>query len=128
MSTLPYLIQWDAERIKTAPKELYGRATPSDRIVRAILRRVDPVVVVLADSGTGKSALWQSIATRALDGESGPLKFYTFFQLDVPSILSDVVLGKIGTAAIADTLGKVCKLPNTVLVVDDLHMLAGQPG
>src|SRR5258706_2238145 len=128
MSTLPYLIAWDAERLQSAPKELYGRATPIERIARAVLRRVDPVVIVLADSGCGKTALVQSLAARAVTGDIPLLKFYTFFQLDVPQILSDVVLGKIGTAAVADTLGKVAKLPNTVLIVDDLHLLAGQPG
>jgi ATP-dependent Clp protease ATP-binding subunit ClpC len=128
MSTLPYLIAWDAERLKTAPTELYGRATPMDRIARAILRRVDPVVIVLADAGCGKTALVQAVAARAVAGDIPLLKFYSFFALDVAQILTDVVLGKIGTAAVADTLGKVAKLPNTILVVDDFHLLAGQPG
>ncbi len=128
MASIPYLVPWDLQSLKNAPAELIGRDTPLDRLTRAVTRRIDPIVVVLADSGCGKSALVQAWAAQALRGEIAALKEWSFVQLDVPAILGDVVLGKIGTAALMDTLQKASKLPKTVLVVDDLHLLAGQPG
>ena len=46
----------------------------------------------------------------------------------MPQILTAVVLGKIGTSAVTDTLVQVSRLPKTMLIVDDLHLLSGQPG
>jgi ATP-dependent Clp protease ATP-binding subunit ClpC len=99
-----------------------------DRITRTILRRTDPVVLLLAEAGAGKSGLVRGLARAALEGKIPALRDYTFAQLDVAAILTSVVLGKIGTAALADTLVQVARLPKTVLVVDDLHLLSGQPG
>ena len=128
MASIPYLLEWNAESLKDAPEKLIGRDVPLERLTRGVLRRIDPVVVVLADSGCGKTALTRAWAKRALSGEVPALKEWSFVQLDVTAILTDVVLGKIGTAAVMDTLQKASKLPQTALVVDDLHLLAGQPG
>jgi ATP-dependent Clp protease ATP-binding subunit ClpC len=127
MASIPYLVEWDLANLR-APKSLQGRQTPLDRLTRAVLRKIDPIVVVLGDSGVGKSALVRAWAHKALSGELPALREWSFVQLDLHSILSDVVLGKIGTAAVMDTLQKAAKLPKTVLVVDDLHLLASQPG
>jgi ATP-dependent Clp protease ATP-binding subunit ClpC len=126
--SIPYLVPWDAPLLASAPVEVRGRAIPLERLTRTILRRTDPVVMLLAEAGAGKSGLVRGLARAALDGKIPALKDYTFAQLDVPAILTSVVLGKIGTAALADTLLQVSKLPKTVLVVDDLHLLSGQPG
>src|SRR5204863_1312272 len=99
-----------------------------DRVTRSVLRRTDPVVMVLAESGCGKTGLVRGLARQALDGKIPALKGYTFAQLDIPSLLTAVVLGKIGTAALTDTLVQVSRLPKTILVVDDIHLLSGQPG
>jgi ATP-dependent Clp protease ATP-binding subunit ClpC len=128
MASIPYLINWELDRLADAPQSLIGRDTPLDRVTRAVLRKIDPVVVVLADAGCGKTALVRSWAAQAVRGEIAALKDWAFVQLDVNTILQDVVLGKIGTAAVMDTLQKASRLPKTVLVVDDLHLLAGQPG
>jgi len=122
------VIDWDAERLARAPETLHGRALPLDRLARAIVRKTDPAVVLLADSGTGKSSVVQTLGKKALAGEIAALEDWHFAQLDVPGIMTDVVLGKIGTAAVADSINKVAKLEKTVLIVDDLHLLHGQPG
>jgi ATP-dependent Clp protease ATP-binding subunit ClpC len=128
VSAIPYLIPWDAALLATAPTEVRGRAIPLERLTRALLRKTDPVVLVLADAGAGKTGLVRGLARAALEGRVPALKDYTFAQLDIPQILTAVVLGKIGTAALTDTLVQVSRLPKTVLVVDDLHLLSGQPG
>lgn len=127
MASIPYLLNWGPDNLR-APRSLQGRTVPLDRLTRAVLRKIDPIVVVLGDSGVGKSALVHAWAQKALAGEIPALKEWSFVQLDLHAILADVVLGKIGTAAVMDTLQKASKLPKTVLVVDDLHLLASQPG
>ena len=127
MPAIPYLITLDSQTGK-APRSLLGRSVPLDRLTRAVLRKIDPIVVVLADSGCGKTALVHAWAQKALTGEIGALKEHSFVQLDIHAIMSDVVLGKIGTAAVMDTLKKAAALPKTILLVDDLHLLAVQPG
>jgi len=128
MSSLPYIIPWDAESLAEAPPALVGRELPLERLTRAVLRRIDPVALLLADSGVGKSALLRAWAAQALRGENAALKEHTFSQLDVHGILADVVLGKIGTAAVMDSIQKVLAGDKAILIVDDLHLLAGQPG
>lgn len=128
VSAIPYLIPWDAALLATAPTEVRGRAVTLERVTRAILRKTDPVVLLLGEAGTGKTGLVRGLARAALEGRVPSLKEHTFAQLDVAQILTAVVLGKIGTAAVTDTLVQVSRLPKTVLVVDDLHLLSGQPG
>ena len=70
----------------------------------------------------------RGLARAALDGRIPALKEHTFAQLDIPQILTAVVLGKIGTSAVTDTLVQVSRLPKTVLIVDDLHLLVGAAG
>ena len=124
---IPYLISWDLAYLRDAPRNLLGRDLPLDRVTRAVLRKLDPAVVVLADAGCGKTALLQAWAYKALDRQIAGLRDFVFFQLDLNAILADIVLGKVGTAAVMDSLQKAAK-PKTVLIVDDLHLLAGQPG
>ncbi len=125
---LPYILEWDAERLAAAPQTLHGRALPLDRVTRAVTRKNDPAVVLLADSGTGKSSVALTLARRAIAGEIAALKDWKFAQLDVTGVITDVVLGKIGTAAVADSINKIARQEKTVLIVDDLHLLHGQPG
>ncbi|HEX4462077.1 MAG TPA: hypothetical protein VIA18_29065, partial [Polyangia bacterium] len=128
VSAIPYLVPWDAALLASAPSPVYGREIPMERMTRILLRRNDPVVLVLAESGCGKTGLVRGLARAALDGKIPALAEYTFAQLDLGQILTAVVLGKIGTAALTDTLVQVSRLPKTILVVDDLHLLSGQPG
>jgi ATP-dependent Clp protease ATP-binding subunit ClpC len=128
VSAIPYLIPWDAPLLSTAPAKLLGREIPLDRLTRALLRQTDPVVLVLGESGSGKTGLVRGLARAAIEGRIPALKDFTFAQLDVPQVLTAVVMGKIGTAALIDTLVQVSRLPKTILVVDDLHLLSGQPG
>jgi ATP-dependent Clp protease ATP-binding subunit ClpC len=128
LSAIPYLVAWDGALLASAPAEVLGRELPLERLTRAILRRTDPVVMVLGEAGCGKTGLVRGLARAALEGRIPALADYTFAQLDVPQILTAVVLGKIGTSALIDTLVQVSRLPKTVLVVDDLHLLSGQPG
>jgi ATP-dependent Clp protease ATP-binding subunit ClpC len=127
-AAIPYLIPWDAALLASAPATVLGRAIPLERITRTVLRRTDPVVMLLAEAGSGKTGLVRGLARAALEGKIPALKDYTFAQLDVGAILTSVVLGKIGTSAVTDTLLQVSRLPKTVLVVDDVHLLSSQPG
>src|SRR4051812_13905511 len=128
VSAIPYLVPWDAALLASAPAPVIGREMPLERVTRALLRRTDPVVILLAEAGCGKTTLLRGLARAAIEGKIPALADFTFAQLDVPQILTAVVLGKIGTAAVTDTLVQVSRLPKTVLIVDDLHLLSGQPG
>ena len=103
MAAIPYLIAWEPGNLR-APRQLLGRDVPLERLTRAVLRKIDPAVVVLADSGCGKTALLHAWGQAALRGDIPALKDWAFVQLDIHGILADVVLGKIGTAAVMDTL------------------------
>src|SRR6266542_2989215 len=128
LSAIPYLVPWDMSLLATAPAAVLRREIPLDRLTRTLLRRTDPVVMLLGEAGSGKTGLVRGLGRAALEGRIPALREYTFAQLDVPQILTAVVLGKIGTAALSDTLVQVSRLPKTILIVDDLHLLSGQPG
>lgn len=124
----PYLLPWTLETLKDAPAALVGRELPLERLTRAVLRSIDPVAVVLADAGVGKTALLKAWAAQALRGEIKALVDYTFEQLDVAAVMADVVLGKIGTAVVMAALQESAAPTKQIVIIDDLHLLAGQPG
>jgi ATP-dependent Clp protease ATP-binding subunit ClpC len=124
----PYLLPWTLELLKEAPPSLVGRELPLERLTRAVLRSIDPIAVVLADAGVGKTALLKAWAAQALRGEIRGLADHTFVQLDVAAVLADVVLGKIGTAVVMAALQEGATPQKQIVIIDDLHLLAGQPG
>lgn len=128
VSAIPFVVPWDAALLATAPATVYGREISLERMTRALLRRTDPVVMLLGEAGCGKTGIVRGLARAALEGRIPALADYTFAQLDVTQVLTAVVLGKMGTSALTDTLVQVSRLPKTILVVDDLHLLSGQPG
>jgi ATP-dependent Clp protease ATP-binding subunit ClpC len=125
---IPYTLYWDAEFLKSAPTSLYGRDIPLDRLVRAVLRKIDPAVMVLADSGCGKTALLKGLAQKVLRGEIPALKDFSFVQIDIPAIITAVTTGKIGTTIFTESITAVAAQPRTIMVVDDFHLLWAMPG
>src|SRR5262245_24972924 len=114
---IAYTIPWDKESLK-APDVVFGRDLALERLPRAVARTVDPAIVLLADAGCGKSAIVRHWARRVLQGDVPLLAGYTLHQLDITGILTDIVLGKIGTAAVEGALQEVSRLEKAILIVD----------
>jgi ATP-dependent Clp protease ATP-binding subunit ClpA len=126
---IQFIVPWDAEYLlKNAPKHIYNREIPMERLVRAVLRKHDPAVMMLADSGCGKTALLQGLALRVFEGKIPALEGYTFLQLDIPAVITAVTTGKIGTTAFADSITTAARVPRSILLIDDFHMLWAMPG
>src|SRR5438552_3346521 len=104
MESIQFINEWSLDHLKEAPAEPLGRASYSERLTRAVTRKLDPTVLVVAEAGAGKTALVQSWARAALEGRIGALGGWSFAALDVPALLEALARGTIGTAALMDTL------------------------
>ena len=129
VSAIPYLDPVGRSAAGAARRDA-ARARDSARAADA--RAVAPHRsggVVLAESGLRQDRRWcADWRARRSTGASRRSRITRSRSSTSPQILTAVVLGKIGTAAVTDTLVQVSRLPKTVLVVDDLHLLSGQPG
>jgi ATP-dependent Clp protease ATP-binding subunit ClpA len=111
-----------------APAELCGRDSYSERLTRAVTRKLDPTVIIVGEAGTGKSALVQAWARAAKESKIPALRSWTFASLDIPAMLEAMARGSIGTAALMESLKTFSLLDRMVLVADDVHLLNHHPG
>ena len=88
-----------------APANLRGRALPVERITRAVTRLHDPVAVLLADAGSGKSAVvrwWAALALASIDPSATDVAVLTEAlrdgRYDTRRRVA-AVLGELGSAA-----------------------------
>ncbi len=125
---VPYTIPWTPELVAAAPTGLYGREQDVSRVVLALLCREDPAVVLAGQPGCGKTAFLMGMAKQVYEGRLPALQGYEYVALDVPAVLTAATTGGVDQAKFAEMLGKIAEQPQTIFIVEDLHVLLGVLG
>ncbi len=102
-----------------------GRQTEIERVIQILARRTKNNPALIGEPGVGKTAIVEGLAQRIIDGHvPGDLRNKRLVRLDVGSL----VAGTMYRGQFEERLKKVIdeiKSTDTVLFIDELHMLVG---
>jgi ATP-dependent Clp protease ATP-binding subunit ClpC len=124
---IPHTRVWDETALADCPQNLAGREALLDRATRILMRMKNPAVLLVGEPGSGKTTVARALARRA-HGQSGDLKSTAFLEVNIPALLGQISAGKVHTQDLTSALERLIKEPDTVLIVDGLHLLYGQDG
>ncbi|MGQ9904398.1 MAG: ATP-dependent Clp protease ATP-binding subunit [Anaerolineae bacterium] len=112
-----------AEQGKLDP--VIGRQTEIERVIQILSRRTKNNPALIGEPGVGKTAIVEGLAQRIIEGQTPePLLNKRVMQLDVGSL----VAGTMYRGQFEERLKKVIeevKSSDTILFIDELHMLVG---
>ncbi|MCS7062163.1 MAG: ATP-dependent Clp protease ATP-binding subunit [Anaerolineae bacterium] len=112
-----------AEQGKLDP--VIGRQTEIERVIQILSRRTKNNPALIGEPGVGKTAIVEGLAQRIIEGQTPePLLNKRVMQLDVGSL----VAGTMYRGQFEERLKKVIeevKTSDTILFIDELHMLVG---
>ncbi len=112
-----------AEQGKLDP--VIGRQTEIERVIQILSRRTKNNPALIGEPGVGKTAIVEGLAQRIVEGQTPePLLNKRVMQLDVGSL----VAGTMYRGQFEERLKKVIeevKSSDTILFIDELHMLVG---
>ena len=102
-----------------------GRETEIERVIQVLSRRRKNNPALIGEPGVGKTAIVEGLAQRIIDGDTPkPLLNKRVLQLDVGSL----VAGTMYRGQFEERLKRVIeelKASDTILFIDELHMLVG---
>lgn len=105
-----------------------GREGEIRRMAEALHRRENTGILVLGDSGVGKSALLQGFAHYLKMGTDSDSDEWTLLQLNVIKLISGCAHNGEVESRLVKTLDKVRHLSMPILFIDDLHILLEDKG
>ena len=104
---------------------LVGREMELERVIQVLSRRRKNNPALVGEPGVGKTAIVEGLAQRIVEGDTPkPLLNKRVLQLDVGSLVS----GTMYRGQFEERLKRVIeelKTSNTILFIDELHMLVG---
>lgn len=104
---------------------LVGREIELERVIQVLSRRRKNNPALVGEPGVGKTAIVEGLAQRIVEGDTPkPLLNKRVLQLDVGSLVS----GTMYRGQFEERLKRVIeelKTSNTILFIDELHMLVG---
>jgi len=104
---------------------VFGRETETAKMEDILNRRKKNSVILLGESGVGKTAIVERLVQRIVSGEAPLfLQHKVVFSLD----LNTIVAGTKYRGEFEDRLNKIieeAKHPNVILFIDEIHTLAG---
>ncbi|HOT29031.1 MAG TPA: AAA family ATPase [Candidatus Ozemobacteraceae bacterium] len=124
----PYTVIWDDAFLNDAPEELPGRELEVQSLAIELSRRTPSGIIILGPPKSGKTTLVRSFARMVRKGCWKPLEGFTFYGLDMPTLVSGIPAGTISHADFIETITKVAQNPRAILVVDPAHILFGLGG
>ncbi|MGC9398215.1 MAG: ATP-dependent Clp protease ATP-binding subunit [Anaerolineae bacterium] len=102
-----------------------GRQTEIERVIQILARRTKNNPALIGEPGVGKTAIVEGLAQRVVaGGVPGPILDKQVIQLDIGSL----VAGTMYRGQFEERLKKVLeelKESNTIVFIDELHMLVG---
>ena len=103
-----------------------GRATELENIALALGRRSKNNVILVGDPGVGKTAVAEGLAYNIVNGEVPEfLNDYTVYNLDISAMLAGSKYRGDFEERFKYVLGALEKKGNTVLFIDEAHMING---
>lgn len=112
-----------AEEGKLDP--VIGREAEIERVIQILARRTKNNPALIGEPGVGKTAIVEGLAQRIVAGEVPPILLdKRVFQLDIGSL----VAGTMYRGQFEERLKRVIeelKKSNTILFIDEMHMLVG---
>ena len=124
----PYTVIWDDAFLKDVPDELPGRDLEVQSLAIELSRQKPSGIIIVGPPKSGKTTLVRSFARMVRKGLWKPLEGFTFYGLDMPTLVSGIPAGTISHGDFIETIAKVAANPRAVLVVDPAHILFGLGG
>ena len=103
-----------------------GRDSETDRLVRILCRRQKNNPCIIGDPGVGKTAIVEGLAQRIADGRvPAELSAKSIITLDLPSMIAGAKYRGEFEERMKNVIEEVKKNPDTILFIDEVHMLVG---
>ncbi len=105
---------------------LIGRQEEMNQIIQTLGRRRKNNVVLVGEAGVGKTALAEGLAWRIVQGEvPKSLAASTVLSLNVGNLVAGTRFRGDFEERMKNFLGNLKKRPDTILFIDEIHMLVG---
>jgi ATP-dependent Clp protease ATP-binding subunit ClpA len=114
------------EALKSRIDPLIGRHEEVNDLVHILARRKKNNCVLVGEPGTGKTAIAEGLAKKIVDGEVPDiLKNKVVYSLDIGNLLAGTRYRGDFEERIKGVLQTLEANPNTILFIDEIHMIMG---
>ena len=110
-----------------ASKAIVGRKKEMARLAQALCRCDKNNALIVGDAGVGKSAIVKGFVVQ-LDSYPSKISQLPVYELSVASILANAQYQGDIEQRIASTMNGIKQLGGGIIVIDDIHTLAGSKG
>src|SRR5690606_32400194 len=99
------------------------------KMLQIMGRKTKPNVVLVGDSGTGKTAILDGLALRIAKGEvPKQLLNYSIFGLDVGNLVAGTKYRGDFEERVKSIVEALENIPNSILFIDEIHGVKGSGG
>ena len=104
---------------------LIGREKEIEAIINTLSRRTKNNVLLLGDSGTGKTALVKGLALKIANGEIPALANKKIFSLNLGALMSNTTYRGQLEGKLTELITALVKYGNCILFIDEMHTIMG---
>lgn len=104
---------------------LIGREKEIDAIINTLSRRTKNNVLLLGDSGTGKTAIVKGLALRIANGEIPALANKKIFSLNLGALMTNTTYRGQLESKLTELVSALVKYENCILFIDEMHTIMG---
>lgn len=105
---------------------IIGREEQLEQLVQTIARRKKNNVILVGDSGVGKTAIAEGLAYLIVEGRVPDIiKDHTIYSLDIGALLAGTKFRGDFEERIKEVLDILESRDNTILFIDEIHMIMG---
>ena len=104
---------------------LIGREDEIDVIINTLSRRTKNNVLLLGDSGTGKTAIVKGLALKIAKGEIPALANKKVFSLNLGSLMSNTTYRGQLESKLTELVKALSDFGNCILFIDEMHTIMG---
>jgi ATP-dependent Clp protease ATP-binding subunit ClpA len=105
---------------------IIGREFQINDIIQTLERKKKNNVILVGESGVGKTAVVEGLAYKIVNGEvSDKVKDYVIYSLDIASLLAGTKYRGDFEERLKDIIEELTKNKNSILFIDEIHMIMG---